>query len=60
MQPATADTLMQVAGIAIVIVPMLALAVGLAISSRRRKAAEHAADRAAGYVAPPPAVEAEG
>lgn len=35
-------TPMQIVGVAAVILPMLALCVGLAIASRRRRAAEYA------------------
>jgi hypothetical protein len=43
MDHAAMDTVMQVVGLAAVVVPMVALFVGLAIVSRRRAAAEQAA-----------------
>ena len=55
MDHATADLLMQVAGMAVAIVPVLAVAIFFAIASRRRQAAERAAFAAEFTEAPPPA-----
>jgi hypothetical protein len=57
---ATFDTLMQFVGVGVVILPMLALFVGLAVNSRRRDAAERAAELSDLPEAPPAVALAAG